>query len=160
MNWLHLAVVASIVALLGVFGFTAYSMGKQAGADNVMARWQAHELERSKAVAEAQLRQVDAQRAERERIEKERQKYVQELARADAAAAGARDELERLRHVIATLAPGGAGVPQAGAPAAGAGDAGTAAQLLGECAAAHQELAREADRIATQLNAVLKAVAK
>ena len=151
---LRLAAVALAFLMVWRFG----EVREEAGRAEVRAEWALEAAELARAANQAERkRQADAQ-LERERIEKERQTYVQDLARADAAAAGARSELDRLRVAIKTLAPRGGGVPEAPATAPRAADPGAAAELLAECAGAHQELAAETDRLAIQLAALLALV--
>jgi hypothetical protein len=151
-----LPLLGCVLMLAGLAGVV--HKAKEAGRAEVRAEWSAERMQLAEAARQAEAKNRRERELERERIEKERQDHATKLARANAAAAGARSELDRLRVAIQTLTPRGGGVPEAGPAAPRAGDPGAAAELLSECAGAHQELAAEADRLAIQLAALLALV--
>lgn len=114
------------------------------------AAWHLRGLSADAEIARLQLEQQEAvneqfwtQRRRAEGVDRDVQRR---LRAADAAAAGARSELEQLR---AVLEVGDAGVP---AVCAGIAErAATTRRLFGECSGRYEEVARDAQRYAEQL---------
>ena len=131
--WIALAVAAAL-AFAGLFLY-------RAGAAGVRVKWDASIIEQQKFAA--------AQEADNRKLENKRQTNVIEAQNEQTkrtqtlqvAAAGARAESVSLRDTIAAIR---AKLPSTPADAA-SNAASTAANLLGECAAAYQELAGRAD---------------
>lgn len=104
----------------------------------------------SKAQAEQAARDQEFQFAEAAR--KARDEYARNIARQQAAAAGARAELDSLRDAIANSAPSPACT---GASSPGGIDVtGTLRELLGSCAGTLSDMAAEADRVKGRLTAL------
>lgn len=135
--WIALA----LAAVLGVTHMAVYRGGKSV----VRAQW-----EQDKAARAAQaLAAEQAARAREQQLVAERKKledrYVQSKRKADASAASARGELDRLRDELSTFRDPAAADS---APAGRAdGRAGLESQLLGHCATTLIGLAQEADRL-------------
>ena len=131
--WIALAVAAAL-AFAGLFLY-------RAGAAGVRVKWDASIIEQQKFAA--------AQEADNRKLENKRQTNVIEAQNEQTkrtqtlqvAAAGARAESVSLRDTIAAIR---AKLPSTPGDAA-SNAASTAANLLGECAAAYQELAGRAD---------------
>lgn len=149
MYWLlnpRVWVAAVLLVVLGATHFTAYRSGKAV----VRAQWDKERAELAAKALDAERaarRKEQALVAERKKLE---DKYVEDKRKADAAAAGARTELDRLRDAIA----GAPGCPAAADPAAAGRAAGAARlelELLGACATALTDLAAEADRLETRV---------
>ena len=106
----------------------------------------AERLQRAQDAAKAEAAARDKEQALAANARKAEQAYAQNSARLRADASGARDELERLRDI---LAPDQA----ASASAAGAGthDPAAARLVVGECAQELQALAATADGLAAKL---------
>ena len=126
--------------------------GIVAGRAEVQAKWDADKAQRmadALKASEAARAKEAALRAAKDKVEAD---YAKARKNAASAAAAAGAELERLRDVLAQNAAsgprGGASSPAAGTDGAGSGD------LLGACAGTLQEMARDADRIASKLTAL------
>lgn len=111
--------------------------------------------ERAKAAAVIATKTAEAEKAERERefqfaeaTRKAADAYAKNVARQQAAAAGARADLDSLRDAIAS-APGPA--CPASSAARGPDADGAFRELFGSCAANLQALAQEADRLEAKL---------
>ena len=135
-----------------------------AGSLAFAAAWTAQGWRGDAALAQLQLdheraaREVDAKKTELERTNAKKYQAAINAARADqarlaAAADAAAAESERLRHASAAAQQQLA----AATPAAVAQYARTAAQLLGDCSAQYQALARAADGHAADAAAVIAA---
>lgn len=134
--YIRLVIVAIVLVVLAGTHWKAYLNGKKA----VRAEYQAKELAAEKAAREREQELV----AERKKLE---DRYVQDKRKAEAAAAGARAELGRLRDQLAAR---GAAPTTPATPIRA--DAGTIeGQLLGACASALVGVAEDADRLAAQV---------
>lgn len=157
------SLLARIVAVLAIVTFIAGGLwkiradGVKAGRAEVQSAWDADKAQRmaaALAASEAARAREQALMAEKARIEGI---YAIAKKNAASAAAGAADELGRLRDELAKAAAGatrgGASSPSGGTHGAGTGE------LLGACAGDYQAVAREADRIAGKLTALQAFVA-
>lgn len=126
--------------------------GIVAGRAEVQAEWDADKAQRmaaALAASEAARAKEAALRAAKDKVETE---YARSRKTAASAAASAGAELERLRDQIARGAASG---PRGGASSPAVGTDGTrSGDLLGACAGALSEMARDADRIAGKLTAL------
>ena len=134
--YIRLVITAVVLVVLAGTHWKAYLNGKKA----VRAEYQAKELAAEKAAREREQELI----AERQKLE---DRYVQDKRKADAAAAGARAELGRLRDQLAAR---GAAAATTAAPIRVDGGS-PEAQLLGACASALVGVAEDADRLAAQV---------
>lgn len=100
---------------------------------------------------EAMAKSEQIARQQRENAYRDREKQItadatRRVKSAQAAAAGLRADVERLRHAAAASSGAVEAVATAGERAAGAGRAAVLADMLGRCAGRHAELAIVADR--------------
>lgn len=149
---LRLALVLLSVLAIWRFG----EVREEAGRAEVKAAWLAERATQAQALAAAQQLARDIEADINRRIKEATNAYIAESEASRRAAGRARTELDRLRDAIAA-APTCALPSDTGAPARPELAASSAGQLLGECAAAHQELAAEADALADRLRAVIAA---
>jgi hypothetical protein len=143
-----LAIAAAIaIATSGTLG---YVKGRSSGAQAVQARWDAERVAQLQAHADALAAKSKAEDALARQLQAQADAHTQEIQRRDAAGAGARTELARLRDALATTATSRHD-PQA-TPTGPAPDAAAAARdVLGSCAQELVGLGEQADRLAGQL---------
>jgi Sec-independent protein translocase protein TatA len=134
--YIRLVIVAIVLVVLAGTHWKAYTNGKKA----VRAEYQAKELAAEKAAREREQELV----AERKKLE---DRYVQDKRKAEAAAAGARAELGRLRDQLAARSA----TTQTPATPIRVDGGSPEAQLLGACASALVGVAEDADRLAAQV---------
>ena len=148
----RLVALALLAAVIAGAAWKLRHGGVVAGRAEVQAQWDADKAQRmaaALAASEAARAKEAALRAQRDKVEAD---YAKARKNAASAAASAGAELERLRDQIAR---GAASAPRGGASAAAVGVDGTrAGDLLGACAGALSEMARDADRIAGKLTAL------
>jgi hypothetical protein len=134
--YVRLVITALVLVVLAGTHWKAYTNGQKA----VRAEYQAKELAAEKAARAREQELI----AERQKLE---DRYVQDKRKAEAAAAGARAELGRLRDQLAAR-----GAPtQTPATPIRADGGSPEAQLLGACASALVGVAEDADRLAAQV---------
>ena len=154
--WMKLLLIGALVASIagGAAAIRSHyvNQGDAQGAARVQAAWDKQKLV-DDAAALVRLQQANADQLTKfrnaERITDEQTNRAQIRARRTAALGNA---VDGLLHTIDTL--NGRSLPAAASNAATAGlaqDATTARELLGSCAAAHRDLAKEADGLRDQV---------
>jgi hypothetical protein len=140
------ALVAAVVGLAG-----GYALGFTHAAEDVTARWNEERVKTMRAVDKARQEVARIEARAEAQIRKQTDEYTQELRRREAAAAGNRRELDRLRHLLAAAAGRSPAAKDStpGQPPDGA--ASVAGELLGECAGELAAMGEQASRLASQL---------
>lgn len=148
MSLIHILIAAVIgCALTGIGGYLA---GRDAGADDMKAQWDAEKIASYVLVEKARAEIGRVERKAELEVRRISESYTEEIRRRDVAAAATRRELDRLRQSIAAAGNSQpAPVTPDRPPADGAAPA--AGNLLGECATELVEMGGHAERLSGQV---------
>lgn len=130
---------------------TGYGVGRRHGGEAVQAKWDADRVTQLQALTAAQSAKSQAEDAIAKQLAAQTQAHTQALTRRDAAVAGARSELTRLRNALAAPSPAGHPDPQAPATGPATDGSGTFRGILRSCAEELVQVGEHADRLAAQV---------